>query len=141
MTRKTLALIATVLVSLLVMAGAAAWSLRAPPRASAAAALAGQDLEPALRTGKPTVAEFGANACASCREMKVILGELKRRHGDRYGIVAIDILEQRDYIERHRIQLMPTQVFFDASGREVGRHLGKLTLDEVVAQLERSSPP
>jgi thioredoxin 1 len=139
MTRRVIALIGTVLASVILMAGVAAWSLRAPPRASATAAPAGQDLEPAMRTGKPTVAEFGANACASCREMKVVLGELKRLHGDRYGIFVIDIIQQQEYIARHRIQLMPTQVFFDAKGREVGRHMGKLTLEQLVAQLEKAA--
>jgi hypothetical protein len=38
---------------------------------------------------------------------------------------------------------MPTQVFFDAKGREVGRHMGKLSVDQLVARLEEaaSSPP
>ena len=139
MTRRAVALIAIAFASLVLMAGAAAWSLRAPPRASATAALAGQDLEPAMRTGKPTVAEFGANACASCREMKVVLAELERLHGDLYGVFVIDIIQQQEYIARHRIQLMPTQVFFDAKGREVGRHMGKLTLGQLVAQLETAA--
>lgn len=139
MSRTIVALIATVAASLILMAGAAAWSLRAPPRATATAAPAGQDLEFAMRTGKPTVVEFGANACASCREMKVVLGELQRRHGDRYGVFVIDIIQQKEYIARHRIQLMPTQVFFDARGREVGRHMGKLTVDQLVAQLEKAA--
>lgn len=135
------AVLAIVLASLVLMAGVAAWSLRAPPRATATAALAGQDLEPAMRTGKPTVAEFGANACASCREMKVVLGDLERLHGDRYGVFVIDIIQQQEYIARHRIQLMPTQVFFDAKGREVGRHMGKLSLEQLVTHLEKAASP
>ena len=35
----------------------------------------------ALRLGKPTVVEFGANACATCRDMKPVLEALRREHG------------------------------------------------------------
>ena len=40
------------------------------------------------------------------------------------------------YLQRYRIQLMPTQVFFDAEGRETGRHMGKISADEIVARLD-----
>jgi len=139
MNRTAVGLIATVSLSVILMAGVAAWSLGAPPRASDPAALAGQDLDPAMRTGRPTVVEFGANACVSCREMKVILAQLRQAHGERYTVLEIDLLKQQDIAQRHRIQLMPTQVFFDAQGRETGRHMGKLALEDLVANLENAA--
>jgi thioredoxin 1 len=92
-------------------------------------------VQAALRLGKPTIVEFGANACASCREMKPILEALQREHGERISVLNIDILKTRGYVARYRIQLMPTQVFFDAQGREVGRNMGKITGPEILAQL------
>lgn len=83
--------------------------------------------------------EFGANACLSCREMKVVLARLRQAHGDRYAVVEIDLLKQQELGQRHRVQLMPTQVFFDAQGRETGRHMGKLELVEVIARLEQAA--
>lgn len=121
------------------MVGLGAWSHFESRNIARAPAPVGADLPDSLRTGKPTVAEFGANACASCREMKTILGELKRTHGGRYAVVEIDIVRQREFIAPHRIQLMPTQIFFDAQGRETGRHLGKLELDGIVRRLEETS--
>jgi len=93
------------------------------------------EVQKALRLGKPVVVEFGANACASCREMKPILEALQREHGERIAILSIDILKSRAYASRYRIQLMPTQVFFDAQGREIGRNLGKISGGEILAQL------
>jgi thioredoxin 1 len=93
----------------------------------------------ALAAGKPTVVEFGANACASCREMKPVLEALRREHGARITVAEVDLIAQRkeaDYIRRYRIQLMPTQVFFDASGRETGRHVGTISGAEILARLE-----
>ena len=97
------------------------------------------EVQQALRLGKPAVVEFGANACASCREMKPILEALQREHGERISVLNIDILKARGYISRYKIQLMPTQVFFDAQGREIGRNMGKVSAGEILARLGISS--
>ena len=86
--------------------------------------------------------EFGANACASCREMKPVLEALRREHGARITVAEVDLIAQRseaDYIRRYRIQLMPTQVFFDASGRETGRHVGTISGAEILLRLHGSA--
>lgn len=86
-----------------------------------------------LALGKPTVVEFGANSCASCREMKPVLHALSQ---DLRLIVAdVDILKERDYISRYQIRLMPTQVFYNAKGEETGRHMGKISGDEILERL------
>jgi thioredoxin 1 len=43
------------------------------------------------------------------------------------------------YLQRYRIQLMPTQVFFDAQGRETSRHMGKISAGEILARLEEGA--
>ena len=98
------------------------------------------EVQQALRLGKPAIVEFGANACASCREMKPILEALQREHGERISVLNIDILKTRGYISRYKIQLMPTQVFFDAQGRETGRNMGKVSAGEILARLGVASP-
>jgi thioredoxin 1 len=99
-------------------------------------------VQQALAAGKPTVAEFGANACAACREMKPVLEALRRNHGERIAVVNVDLIAQKeaDYLRRYRIQLMPTQVFFDAQGRETGRHLGRISAEQILAQLQVATP-
>jgi thioredoxin 1 len=72
--------------------------------------------------------------------MKPVLAELARVHGDRLTVVDVDVLKERHYLARYRIQLMPTQVFFDAQGREIGRHMGSITGDEILARLREVSP-
>ncbi len=97
------------------------------------------EVQQILRLGKPAVVEFGANACASCREMKSVLEALQREHGARVSVLNVDIVKTRGYISRYGIQLMPTQVFFDAQGREIGRNMGKISATEILAQLGVSS--
>lgn len=57
-------------------------------------------LEKALTNGKPTLAEFGANSCVPCRQMKPILKELVAEHGDKLNLAFIDVYQRRDL---HRI--------------------------------------
>jgi thioredoxin 1 len=110
----------------------------APDKPAVSAPVAGDVVQQALSAGKPTVAEFGANACAACREMKPILEALRRDHGGRISVVNVDLIADQHlgYLQRYRIQLMPTQVFFDAQGRETSRHMGKISADEILARLE-----
>lgn len=89
----------------------------------------------ALRKGKPTVVEFGANVCATCRDMKPVLAQLARDYGDRIQVIDVDLLKRREYIAGYRIQLMPTQVFFDARGQEISRHMGKIGPEEILGRL------
>ena len=89
----------------------------------------------ATASGLPTIAEFGAATCASCREMKIVLDGVAQRTQGRAHVLVIDISKDWDAAQMFRIQLMPTQVFFDTNGREVGRHMGKLSEAEVIARL------
>jgi len=134
-------LVATVL-GLALVAGAISYVLIEHATATAPEvqyAVEADDVQRLLQLGKPAVVEFGANACASCREMKPILEALQREHGERISVLNIDILKMRGYIWRYKIQLMPTQVFFDAQGREIGRNTGKVSAGEILARLGVSS--
>jgi len=86
-----------------------------------------------LRAGKPTIIEFGANNCVSCREMKPILHALAQ--DARIAVADVDILKEREYIGKYQIRLMPTQVFYNAQGVETGRHMGKISAEAILANL------
>jgi thioredoxin 1 len=110
--------------------GASATALaQASPDADAAP----DAVQTTLRAGKPTIIEFGANNCVSCREMKPVLHALAQ--DPRIAVADVDILKERGYIGRYQIRLMPTQVFYDAKGQETGRHLGKISGEEILARL------
>jgi len=89
----------------------------------------------ATSSGLPTVAEFGAETCDSCREMKVVLDSVARQTQGRAHVLVIDITKDWSSAQFFRIQMMPTQIFFDPNGREVWRHMGKLSEAEVIARL------
>jgi thioredoxin 1 len=87
-------------------------------------------------TGKPALYEFGAKYCAPCIEMKKVMAALKTSHGDQVEFRMVYSDEEMPLFEKNKIMLIPTQVFFDASGKEVDRHIGALPEEEVLKKLK-----
>jgi len=94
-----------------------------------------KQVQSAITSGLPTIVEFGAEMCDSCIEMKKILGKVAVSTQGRAHVLTIDITKDWKAAQAYRIQVMPTQVFFSTDGREIGRHMGKLTEAEVLAGL------
>lgn len=99
-----------------------------------------RQVESARQSGMPTVVEFGSEACASCRTMQRVMAGVARKAERRAQVLVMDILKQDGLIGEYRIKVMPTQVFFDAAGRETGRHMGVLTEADVLARLQVKEP-
>ena len=77
--------------------------------------------------GKPALYEFGAQWCIPCKEMKEVMAALKTSHGDQVEFRMIYVDEEKPLFGQYKIVAIPTQVFLDASGKEVDRHMGALT--------------
>jgi len=90
----------------------------------------------AAAKGKPALYEFGAKWCIPCKEMKEVMAALKTSHGDQVEFRMVYADEERPLFEQYKIMLIPTQVFFDASGKEVDRHIGALPKEEVIKKLK-----
>jgi thioredoxin 1 len=98
-------------------------------------AIEGDVVQQALQQGKPTIAEFGSDTCATCQQMATVLQQLEQGYGGQLAIAHVNIVKQPEYTTKYRIMLMPTQVFFDANGNETGRHMGALTQQEILDAL------
>jgi len=92
-------------------------------------------IENARNSGQPTVVEFGAASCTTCRNMKPILEATALQLQGRAHVVVIDLNKDYAAASQFNIRMMPTQVFFAADGRETGRHLGGMTQAEIVQHL------
>lgn len=96
----------------------------APPPASPVPALSPADLEAALKAGAPMIVEFGGERCIPCMHMQPVLKDLQAVLGKRARVVNFWIQPNPEVARQHRIMVMPTQVIFDAKGREIFRHMG-----------------
>ncbi len=86
--------------------------------------------------GKPALYEFGAKYCIPCKEMKEVMAALKTSHGDQVEFRMVYVDEERPLFEQYMIVAIPTQVFLDTSGKEVDRHLGALSKENVLKKLQ-----
>jgi thioredoxin 1 len=86
--------------------------------------------------GQPALYEFGAKYCIPCKEMKEVMAALKTSHGDQVEFRMVYVDEERPMFEQFKIVAIPTQVFLNADGKEVDRHLGALPKEEVLKKLK-----
>lgn len=86
------------------------------------------------RPGLPRLVDLGAGKCIPCKQMKPILEDLKRDYADRFETVFIDVWENREEGPKYGIRIIPTQIFFDASGRERFRHEGFMAKKDILAK-------
>lgn len=78
----------------------------------------------ALAAGKPALIEFGADTCSQCKRMKVVLDGIARRYQGRAGVVQINVNREPALTRQFKIMVIPTLIYFDTKGREVGRAYG-----------------
>jgi thioredoxin 1 len=86
--------------------------------------------------GKPALYEFGAGYCVSCKEMAKIMTELTAQYGDQLEVRMVYADKEKDLFTEYKIMLIPTQVFLDAAGKEVDRHIGALSKEEVIKKIK-----
>jgi thioredoxin 1 len=86
--------------------------------------------------GMVTMVDLGAKKCIPCKMMAPILEKLEKEYAGRAAIVFLDVWENKAPVSRFGIQTIPTQIFFDKEGREVFRHVGFLSEEEIVRRLK-----
>ena len=90
----------------------------------------------ALTSGKPTVIDLGARTCIPCKKMAPILEAMTTEYRGRASVLFIDVHENQAAAEKFEVRMIPTQIFFDAKGKEVKRHIGFLEKTEIVKELK-----
>ncbi len=74
--------------------------------------------------GTVTMVDLGAHSCIPCKMMAPVLEKVEKKYADRAAILFIDVWQHPDQGHTFGIKAIPTQIFFDHTGREVFRHTG-----------------
>lgn len=69
--------------------------------------------------------------------MAPILKRLKEAYKGKAAIIFIDVWKDKSQAKRFGIRAIPTQIFFDKSGKEVYRHVGFMGEDAIINQLKK----
>jgi len=80
----------------------------------------------------PRLVDLGADKCIPCKMMAPILEELKTEYAGRKDVEFIDVWENPDAGKKYGIKLIPTQIFYDGSGKELFRHEGFMAKEDIL---------
>ena len=82
----------------------------------------------------PRMVDLGAGKCIPCKMMAPILEDLKKTLTGKLDVQFIDVWESPDAGKKYEINVIPTQIFYDASGKELFRHEGFFSKDDILAK-------
>ena len=135
---KNLAIVAAVIV-----AAGAVFALKhnqtrpmdpAPVAATESAQPAPEAANPAPPAALPRLVDLGADKCIPCKMMAPILEELQTAYAGQMAVEFIDVWKNPDAGKQYGIRSIPTQIFYDASGKELFRHEGFFPKEDILAK-------
>lgn len=119
------------------VAGAVALKQRASGGAKDAATAgseSGATSESGPRAALPRLVDLGAGKCIPCKKMAPILEELEREYAGRMDVEFIDVWKNPDAGKAYGVEMIPTQIFYDASGKELFRHVGFFGKEDILGK-------
>ena len=82
----------------------------------------------------PRLVDLGAGKCIPCKKMAPILEELKKEQAGKLEVEFIDVWKDPEAGKPYRILMIPTQIFFDAKGKELFRHEGFYSKEDILTK-------
>jgi thioredoxin 1 len=82
----------------------------------------------------PRLVDLGADKCIPCKKMAPILEELKTKYNGKLQVDFIDVWKNPDKAPKFNIRVIPTQIFYDSSGKELFRHEGFFAKEDIIAK-------
>lgn len=84
----------------------------------------------------PRMWDYGSENCIPCKTMKGILDPMIVDYRDKVDIRIINVYEEKELAQQARIQIIPTQIFYNPDGKELYRHVGVYTRDSIVGKFK-----
>jgi thioredoxin 1 len=84
----------------------------------------------------PKLVDLGATKCIPCKMMAPILEELAKEYKGQLEVQFIDVWENQGEGEKYGVRSIPTQVFYDANGKEFFRHEGFYAKEDILAKFK-----
>ncbi len=81
----------------------------------------------------PRMVDLGSSTCIPCKMMAPILDELRKEYAGQFDLEFIDVKKDPEVGKPYGVKMIPTQVFFNAAGKEQFRHVGYFSKLEILA--------
>lgn len=75
--------------------------------------------------------ELGSVNCIPCKKMQPVMKSIEEKYKGLVKVTFHDVWKDEAPAKKYGINLIPTQVFLDASGKEIMRHEGFYPEDEI----------
>jgi thioredoxin 1 len=85
-------------------------------------------------TKLPRLVDLGADKCIPCKMMAPVLADLKTNYVGQLEVEFIDVWKNPDAGKPYKVNLIPTQIFYDAKGKELFRHEGFFAKKDILAK-------
>jgi len=89
----------------------------------------------------PRLLDLGADKCIPCKKMAPILAELKSNYVGQLEVEFIDVWKNPAAAKLYKVRLIPTQIFYDANGKELFRHEGFFGQKDILAKWQELGIP
>jgi thioredoxin 1 len=80
----------------------------------------------------PRLVDLGADKCIPCKMMAPILEDLKKEYKGKIEVEFIDVWKNNEKGQEYGVRAIPTQIFYDATGKEVFRHEGYFPKEDII---------
>lgn len=110
-----------------------------PKIASAKATKAAQKpaAKKSVKRALPRFLDLGATTCLPCKMMVPVLDSLAKDYKGKLKVEFIDVTKNPSAYKRYKVQTIPTQIIFDAKGKEVYRHVGYLPKEDALRAFKK----
>jgi thioredoxin 1 len=87
-------------------------------------------------SGLPLMVDVGADKCIPCKMMAPTLEDLKKNYSQSVQIKFVDVWKNPGAEKPYRVRVIPTQIFYDPSGKELFRHEGYYAKEDILGKLK-----
>jgi thioredoxin 1 len=84
----------------------------------------------------PRLVDLGSDKCRACKMMEPVLETLQKEYSDKLKVEFIDVFKDMDAGRAYGVQIIPTQIFFDRFGKELYRHEGFLSKQDILSRFK-----
>jgi thioredoxin 1 len=84
----------------------------------------------------PRIVDVGADKCVPCVMMAPELEKLKKEYSGVLEVEFVDVWKYPEEARKYGVRGIPTQIFYNAGGKELGRHLGFISKDDILAKFK-----
>jgi len=85
-------------------------------------------------SGLPRLLDLGADKCIPCKMMAPVLEELGKEYAGKMEVEFIDVWQHPGAGKAFGVEVIPTQIFYDAGGKELFRHVGFFGKEDILAK-------